>query len=169
MDRPGGVKRRSQRPDHDNRVAFPSGCPQNPEERRWMPAPPGRRAACYDIRGWGPMTGRRRKPSPRKYVLPWYLRYARRLALLSGATVGIAAGVAVISSSGCETSCNGCVRISGTGGAGGTQGVAPNPDAGGFGGAGGFMGIVVVPSDAATDGKDGARPDAIVDAGADDA
>jgi len=106
---------------------------------------------------------------PNKYVLPWYLRYARRLALLSGATVGIAAGVAVMSSSGCETGCTGvCGQISGTGGAGGMAGVVPNPDAHGFGGAGGVMGVIVVPSDAATDGNDAAHPDAVVDAGADD-
>jgi hypothetical protein len=106
---------------------------------------------------------------PTEYVLPWYLRYARRLALLTGATVGIATGVAVISSSGCETGCNGiCGHISGTGGAGGTAGILVNPDAAGFGGAGGVMGVIVVPSDAATDGNDAAHPDALVDAGPDD-
>ena len=41
------------------------------------------------------------------YVLPRYLRFARTLALVSGATVGIAAGVAVISISGCESTCSG--------------------------------------------------------------
>ncbi len=41
------------------------------------------------------------------YVLPRYLRFARTLALVSGAAVGIAAGVAVISTGGCETVCSG--------------------------------------------------------------
>lgn len=41
------------------------------------------------------------------YVLPRYLRFARTLALVSGATIGIAAGAALISISGCESSCNG--------------------------------------------------------------
>ena len=118
-----------------------------------------------------------RETETEAYVLPWYLRYARTLALLSGATIGIAAGAAVISSNGCS-SCNGiCGDVMGTrtnpdahgfGGAGGSMGVVPNPDAHGFGGAGGFMGVVVAPSDAAADGNDAARPDAIVDGGGDD-
>ncbi len=41
----------------------------------------------------------------RSYVLPRYVRYARALALVSGAAIGIASGAAVISSSGCG--CNG--------------------------------------------------------------
>jgi len=48
------------------------------------------------------------------YVLPRYLRFARTLALVSGAAVGIAAGVAVISSSGCVcsgTPCGGPVAV----------------------------------------------------------
>jgi hypothetical protein len=86
------------------------------------------------------------------YVLPWYLRYARRLALLSGAAVGVATGVAVVSSSGCETGCTGVCGhlISGTGGFI-------------------FMGVPPVPSDAGIFGSDGAAGnDAIVDAGTDD-
>jgi len=42
------------------------------------------------------------EPEASPYVLPRYLRFARRLALLSGtAAIGIAAGVATVSTSGC--------------------------------------------------------------------
>jgi hypothetical protein len=66
------------------------------------------------------------------YVLPHYLRFARTLALVSGATMGIAAGISVVTSSGCS-SCDGIcgevmgVRPYGTGGGGGSMGVRP-PD-----------------------------------------
>ena len=42
-----------------------------------------------------------------EFVLPRYLRYARTLALLSGAAVGIAAGVATISITGCVQTATG--------------------------------------------------------------
>jgi hypothetical protein len=50
------------------------------------------------------------------YVLPHYLRYARALALLSGAAVGIAMGAAVMASSGCQPVCSpGCAGAPGIG------------------------------------------------------
>jgi hypothetical protein len=87
------------------------------------------------------------------YVLPWYLRYARRLALLSGAAVGVATGVAVVSSSGCGNTCAG------------------TPCGHQITGAGGFIftGVPPAPFDASVGGNDGAASsDAIVDAGSDD-
>jgi hypothetical protein len=45
-------------------------------------------------------------PEGEPIILPRYLRYARALALLSGAAVGIAAGMAAVSTTGCS-SCSG--------------------------------------------------------------
>ena len=41
------------------------------------------------------------------YVLPRYLRYARALALVSGAAVGVSAGVLIVSGSGFVGCCSG--------------------------------------------------------------
>ena len=50
------------------------------------------------------------------YVLPHYLRFARALALLSGAAIGIATGAAVLSSSSCQPVCSpGCAGAPGIG------------------------------------------------------
>ena len=48
------------------------------------------------------------EPEEKPYVLPRYLRYARALALLSGAVVGVAAGAAAVSSTGCTCSGTPC-------------------------------------------------------------
>lgn len=115
------------------------------------------------------------------YVLPRYLRFARTLALVSGATVGVASGIAVISTSGCS-SCEGiCGEVMGvrpnTGGQSGfmgTTGIGGYLGTTGTGGAGGLMGIRPPDSDASDVGPDGglsgdgaANP--IVDGGSDDA
>lgn len=84
------------------------------------------------------------------YVLPRYLRFARTLALVSGATVGISAGVAVISTSGCS-----CAGICG---APITTGVRPIP----------IDAADVAPDLGGDTDADAARTDAIVDAGAGD-
>jgi len=48
------------------------------------------------------------EPEAAPYVLPRYLRFARRLALLSGtAAIGIAAGAVTVSTSGCVRTCTG--------------------------------------------------------------
>jgi hypothetical protein len=43
------------------------------------------------------------------YLLPKHVRFARSLALVAGAAIGIAAGAAVVGSAGCDSShnCNG--------------------------------------------------------------
>jgi hypothetical protein len=46
------------------------------------------------------------EPEAEPIALPRYLRYARALALLSGAAVGIAAGMAAVSTTSCS-SCSG--------------------------------------------------------------
>jgi hypothetical protein len=53
-------------------------------------------------------------PSEVPFVLPKYLRFARSLALVSGAAIGIAAGAAVIGS-GCGMSCSGICGAYGVG------------------------------------------------------
>jgi hypothetical protein len=96
------------------------------------------------------------------FVLPHYLRFARTLALVSGATVGIAAGISVVSSSGCSNCSGICgevmgVRPYGTGGAGGLMGIRP-PD----------MDASGIEPDAADAGDTGTA-DATIDGGSADA
>jgi hypothetical protein len=55
------------------------------------------------------------------FNVPKYVRFARSLALVSGLTIGVAAGATVFTASGCVQSCGGCV---------GGYGVAPAIDAG---------------------------------------
>jgi len=47
-------------------------------------------------------------PGEVPFVLPKHVRFARSLALVSGAVIGIAAGAAVFAS-GCFQNCSGCV------------------------------------------------------------
>jgi hypothetical protein len=55
------------------------------------------------------------------FIVPKYVRFARSLALVSGLTVGVAAGATVFTASGCVQTCGGCV---------GGYGVAPAIDSG---------------------------------------
>jgi hypothetical protein len=115
------------------------------------------------------------------YVLPRYLRFARTLALVSGATVGVASGISVISTSGCSSSCNGICGVMGVRpNNGGESGFMGTTGIGGFlgttgtGGAGGLLGIRPPDSDASDVGPDtGVSDDGaanpIVDGGSDDA
>jgi hypothetical protein len=43
------------------------------------------------------------------FLLPRYIRFARTLALVGGAAIGVAAGVAIVGTSGCQT----CMGICG--------------------------------------------------------
>ena len=55
------------------------------------------------------------------FAVPNYILFARSLALLSGLTVGVAAGATVFTASGCGQSCAGVCHV---------YGVAPITDAG---------------------------------------
>jgi hypothetical protein len=83
-------------------------------------------------------------PSEVPFLLPKYLRFARSLALVSGAAIGIAAGAAVLSSSGCGMGCSGIC---------GAYGVALPLDAGYD------TATESTPSDSGADGSDGSRHD----------